>query len=102
MYVNQRGNAFLIGLIIGVFIIIALFGAYSWGEKNSIKEKTTPASSLSSKVTSASPQVIPQLKNYTNEKYKISFDYPSDMTIKVANDTDSQFVLSLETIDGEK
>lgn len=83
---NQRGNALVLGIIIGMILMGAIVGAYYLGvQKNQLVYNTTQTQSsteISTKTVLPSPTMKPSnLKTYTNSRYGFSFEYPSEWTV---------------------
>lgn len=86
----QKGQI-LIWIIVGAMVIAVAGGAYYLGRS------TSPKPSATTTVTSQTPQPTPtsssipdettNWKTYANEKFKISFKYPSNLGLTIRDNT---------------
>ncbi|SRR6266487_2564115 len=91
-------------ILIVVILVLAVdsIAAYLLGTRPSISQPTPSPHALALLQTSSTPlqssgQPVPnaQWKTYRNHQYGFSFQYPSEATITVTNDIQSQFYLTL-------
>lgn len=85
---NQKGNALILGIIIGALIVIAVGGAYYLGTQktnNALPIQNSTQSASNPTATSISTPVPPtestNWKTYTDSTYRYSIEYPPVLSL---------------------
>lgn len=81
---HQSGSAHVVIIVILLLVIVGLLGFVFW--QNFIDKKSTTSTTTTSTTTTATTTPEATLKTYTESSYGISFQYPSDWSVKVTSD----------------
>lgn len=102
---NRKGNALIIGIIIGMVVMAAIGGAYYLGiQKNTSATNTVqpqlPSGTVNKNV-SPSPSVQPvNLKTYKSSRYGFAFQYPSEWSLSeepgIVNTSETNVLLKIQ------
>lgn len=99
---TQSGSAHIVIIIVLVIALLGTLGFVFW--QNFLNKKDSVATSDTSTVTKEEVS-SDGLKTFTNEKYKLSFKYPSDWSVEVKSDEGGDlpyYSLDINDTNGEK
>lgn len=102
--ITQAGSAHIIIIIVLVVALLGTLGFVFW--QNFINKTDSNKSTDTSTVVKEEETSIDGLKTYVNQKYKLSFEYPSDWSVEVKDDESggdlNYYRLFINDADGEQ